>query len=486
MDVDASHQARYNPGYMAKKKAKIYSVKEINTKIKYVLEDGLPSLMVVKGEISGWRPHASGHSYFSLKDKSGILPCVMWKGRVGKIKFQVETGISVLATGHIDVYVPGGKFQFSVDKLEPAGVGGLQLAFEKMVKKLHTEGLFADDHKKPIPKYPMRIGIVTSASGAAVKDIADSVYTRWPCAKLLIYPAAVQGTAAAKEIAKAIKTVNKRNCELKIDVLIVGRGGGSMEDLWAFNEEAVARAIYTSKIPIISAVGHEIDTTIADYVADARASTPTKAGVIAVPDMKEVLERISTGERRLRHNAERKLEVCMYRLDAARASGVFRNPHLLVNNAAQQVDEAGLRLSESARRMFAVQREKLTQAQQRVMRIEPHRLIGEKKVQVNSLCNAMSTVIKNAASQRKPAVDRLENRMKNEIMRLIAKKQLQLTAAQNRLAGLNPRSVLERGYSITSLKETGKVVGSASEARAGDVLVTELAGNEKINSKVLD
>jgi exodeoxyribonuclease VII large subunit len=471
---------------MAKKKAKIYSVKQINTKIKHVLEDGLPSRMIVSGEISGWRPHASGHSYFMLKDEGGVLPCVMWKSRVDKLKFRVDAGLSVLATGHVDVYPAGGKYQFYVDKLEPAGVGDLQLAFEQMVKKLRADGLFDESHKKPIPPYPMRIGVVTSASGAAVKDIADSVYSRWPCAKILICPAAVQGDGAAKEIAAAIRTMNQRNKELELDVLIVGRGGGSMEDLWAFNEEPVARAIFASKIPVISAVGHEIDVTIADYVADARASTPTKAGVIAVPDMDEVLERVSAAERRLRHNAERKVEVCMYRLEAVKAAGAFRNPYLIVNNAAQQVDECQSRLGESAREMFAGLRERLMRAQERVMRIEPHRLIGEKKVEVNSLGNALSGAVKNAVAEKKPAVDRYENAVKSQIIQVLGKKQLQLTAIENRLAGLNPRAVLERGYSITSLKESGKVVGSAGDVKAGDLLVTELAGNEKINSKVLD
>lgn len=471
---------------MAKKNAKIYSVKEINTKIKYVLEDGLPSRMIVSGEISGWRPHSSGHSYFSLKDEGGILPCVMWKSAIERLKIDINSGMAVLATGHIDVYPAGGKYQYYVDKLQPAGIGDLQQAFEKMQKQLRAEGLFSDEHKKPIPKYPMRIGLVTSASGAAVKDIADSIYTRWPCAKMLIYPATVQGASAAKEIAKAIRGVNNRNNKLKIDILIVGRGGGSMEDLWAFNEEPVARAIYASKIPVISAVGHEIDFTIADYVADARASTPTKAGVIAVPDMTEVLERISAAQRRLQHNAERKVEVCMYRLEAAKASGAFRNPYLIVNNAAQQVDEASLRLTESARRMFGGLREKLMRGQERVMRIEPHRLIAEKKIEINSLCNTLSGVAKNTVSERKPGIERFENRIKSQIVQVIGKKQLQLTAIENKLAGLNPRAVLERGYSITSLKETGKVVIAASDAKTGDLLVTELAGNETINSKVVD
>lgn len=471
---------------MAKKNAKIYSVKEINTKIKYILEDGLPSRMIVSGEISGWRPHSSGHSYFSLKDEGGILPCVMWKSAVERLKIDINNGMAVLATGHIDVYPAGGKYQYYVDKLQPAGIGDLQQAFEKMVKQLSAEGLFSDEHKKPIPKYPMRIGLVTSASGAAVKDIADSIYNRWPCAKMLIYPATVQGASAAKEIAKAIRGVNNRNNKLKIDILIVGRGGGSMEDLWAFNEEPVARAIYASKIPVISAVGHEIDFTIADYVADARASTPTKAGIIAVPDMTEVLERISAAQRRLQHNAERKVEVCMYRLEAAEASGAFKNPYLIVNNAAQQVDEASLRLTESARSMFGGLREKLMRGQERVMRIEPHRLIAEKKIEINSLCNTLSGVAKNTVSERKPRIERFENRIKSQIVQVIGKKQLQLTAIENKLAGLNPRAVLERGYSITSLKETGKVVIAASDAKTGDLLVTELAGNETINSKVVD
>jgi len=471
---------------MAKKKSKIYSVKEINTKIKYVLEDGLPARMVVKGEMSGWRPHASGHSYFTLKDEGGVLPCVMWKSKVGKLKFQVDAGMAVLATGHIDVYPAGGKYQYYVDKLEPVGVGGLQLAFEQMVKQLSSEGLFGDEHKKAIPPYPMRIGIVTSASGAAVTDIADSVYSRWPCAKMLIYPAAVQGSGSAKEIAKAIRVINRRNKELGLDVMIVGRGGGSMEDLWAFNEEPVARAIFASKIPVISAVGHEIDFTIADYVADARASTPTKAGVIAVPDMGEVLERLSNDERRLRHNCERKVEVCMYRLGAVEGRSCFRDPLVVVNNAEQQVDETAMRLSDCIGRLLGGMRERLARGQEQVQRIEPHRLIGEKKLEVNALDNSIGAAMRNLVVRRKPVVERLENSAISTIERIINKKKLQLTAIENRLAGLNPKSVLDRGYSITTIRDTGKVVSAAGQVKGGDVLVTEFSGDERISSEVIE
>jgi len=471
---------------MAKKNPKIYSIKELNTKIKYVLEDGLPSRMVVKGEVSGWRPHASGHSYFNLKDEGSILPCVMWKSNVGKIKFKVDAGIEVLAKGYIDVYPQGGKYQYYVEKLEPVGVGDLQLKFEQMVKKLKTEGLFDEKHKKAIPPYPMRIGIVTSASGAAVKDIADSVYTRWPCAKMMIYPAAVQGEPAAKQIATAIRAMNRRNSELKLDVMIVGRGGGSMEDLWAFNEEPVARAIFASKIPVISAVGHEIDFTIADYVADARASTPTKAGVIAVPDMDEVLDRISEAEHRLGFNCQRNIEVSTYRLEAVQGRSCFRDPMLMVNNAAQQVDEAAGRLTETMDRMTSQMHQKLASSLEQVQRVEPHRLIGDKKLDINRLANNLSTGMKNLIETRKPTVERLENAAFSTIERILNKKKLQLTAIENRLGGLDPRSVLDRGYSITMFKDSGKVVGKAKQVKTGDVLVTELAGNERINSKVIE
>ncbi|MGD8787518.1 MAG: exodeoxyribonuclease VII large subunit, partial [Phycisphaerales bacterium] len=219
----------------------IYTVTQINSLIKVALEQTLPPRLIVKGEISGFKIHSSGHCYFSLKDEGGILPCVMWASKVRNVKFSPEDGMAVLATGHIDVYTVGGKYQLYVDKLEPEGTGALQLAFEQMVKKLRAEGLFDDEHKKPIPTYPERIGVLTSETGAAVHDIEDSIHSRWPCVKLFLYPVPVQGEGSAEKIAAALRDVNRRNKKLKLDVLIVGRGGGSLEDLWAFNEEVLAR-----------------------------------------------------------------------------------------------------------------------------------------------------------------------------------------------------------------------------------------------------
>ena len=270
-------------------RTKVYTVTQVNSLVKDVLQANLPSWLTIKGEITDWKQHQSGHCYFCLKDEESVLPCAMWRGSFSKVKFKPGNGLAVLVSGSIDLYVPQGRYKLIVDEMIPAGMGALQLAFEQMVRKLEAEGLFSPAHKKPLPKYPQRIGILTSESGAAVHDIADSIYNRWPCTRLALYPVPVQGPGAAEAIAAAIRDVNRRNDRLKLDVLIVGRGGGSLEDLWAFNEEVLARAIFESRIPIISAVGHEVDVTVADLVADARASTPTKAGVVAVPDMEDVL-----------------------------------------------------------------------------------------------------------------------------------------------------------------------------------------------------
>jgi exodeoxyribonuclease VII large subunit len=385
----------------------------------------------------------------------------MWGSNFKKAKFKPENGLAVFATGNVDVYEPQGKYQFYVDRMEPAGVGALQLAFEQMVKRLAAQGLFDEEHKKPLPKYPRRIGVLTSESGAAIDDIKKSIFDRWPCV-LCLYPVPVQGEGAAAKIASAIKDVNRRNDKLKLDILIVGRGGGSLEDLWAFNEEVLARAIYDSKIPIISAVGHEIDTTIADLVADARASTPTKAGVVAVPDAREVLEKLSAAQSRLTGDIESVIELAEQRLQTICASAAFRNPLLQVRNRQQQLDDMGGNLKELIGDMITDARERLNGYYEQVVRLEPHRLIGRKMVEVNELTSRA-----NAA-----------------VSALLGRVGLLLTAQENRLAGLNPRTVLKRGYSITMLKQTGMVLKNASQVQMGDTLVTELAEN-LIESKVI-
>jgi exodeoxyribonuclease VII large subunit len=418
----------------------VYTVSQVNTLIKTALENTLPGRLTVTGQISDWKVHSKGHCYFSLKDRGGVLPCVMWASSFAKVKFKPENGLAVFATGYIDVYPPQGKYQFYIERMEPAGVGALQLAFEQMVKRLEAQGLFAEAHKRPLPKFPQRIGILTSESGAALQDIIKSIFDRWPCVKLCFYPVPVQGEGAAEKIAAAIKDVNRRNNKLKLDVLIVGRGGGSLEDLWAFNEEVLARAIYDSKIPVISAVGHEVDTTIADLVADARASTPTKAGIVAVPDMRQVLEDLENKKATLN-----------------------RNIMLCVQYGGQQLDEVFAELVKEIKELLADGKDKLHHFYEEVIKIEPHRLLGRKTVEVNEL-----------RSQINAAVAVGLNRMA-----------LLITAQDNRLAGLNPKAVLKRGYSITTLKQTGSVVKSIADVQIGDDITTELAGENLIESRVI-
>ncbi len=446
------------------KDIKIYTVGQINTLIKVVLEQNLPSRFVVKGEIRDFKRHSSGHCYFSLKDVTGVLPCVMWASKFKSVKFDFDDGMAVLSTGYIDVYEASGKYQFYVEKLEPAGVGALQLAFEQMVKKLQAEGLFDDEHKKPIPKYPERIGIVTSETGAAVHDIVDSIYSRWPCVKLFLYPVPVQGEGAAAKIASTLREINKKNKTLKLDILIVGRGGGSLEDLWAFNEEILARAIFDSKIPIISAVGHEVDTTIADLVADKRASTPTKAGVVAVPDMYEILEQLNNIEMRIAGHTHGILRLANQNLKTILASAMFRNPILIVRTSEQRLDEISSELAESMQNLLNHAKRMLSDSYEKVVKIEPHRLIGVKKLELNNLQNRTNTAI-NA---------------------IINKFQIQITAASNRLEGLNPKSVLQRGYSITKNLKTGNLIRTADDIQLGDLIITELAEENMIESKVIN
>jgi exodeoxyribonuclease VII large subunit len=331
-----------------------------------------------------------------------------------------------------------------------------------MIKRLQAQGLFDEKHKKPLPVYPERIGIVTSESGAAVHDIVDSIHNRWPCVRLFLYPVAVQGEGAAHEIASALRDVNRRNDRLKLNVLIVGRGGGSLEDLWAFNEEVVARAIFDSQIPVISAVGHEVDTTIADLVADARASTPTKAGVVAVPDMYEVLGNLANKESRLMGIIRGRLDLARQNLRTIQASSVFRNPLLAVRDRQQQLDEANTRLAELTRVVVGRARTMLQASYEQIARIEPHRLIAKVTVGLNNL----------------------QNRAAAAANATLNKCRLQLTAKENLLAGLNPKSVLHRGYSITTRKKTGLLVRNSTDVQIGDRLVTELAEENLIESKV--
>jgi exodeoxyribonuclease VII large subunit len=466
------------------KDLRVFTVSEVNSLIKAVLQNHLPSRLAVTGEITDFRCYQSGHCYFTLKDESAQLPCVMWNSNFKKLKFKIENGMAVVTKGSIDVYEPSGKYQFYAETMEPAGMGALRLAFEQMVKRLKAAGLFDEAHKKPLPAYPFRIGIVTSEAGAAVHDISSSIFNRWPPAKLFLYPVPVQGEGAAEVIAAAIRDINRRNKNLRLELLIVGRGGGSPEDLWAFNEEVLARAIYDSKIPIISAVGHEIDTSVSDLVADACAATPTKAAVIAVPDINEVNERIEAMRRRVQTDAQSQLTFSRQSLKTILASSLFRNPRSLVQNVTQHLDETSDSLQNLFRQLLTQARQRLQFCFEKVIQIEPHRLLGRKTISLNDLQNRGGTALGAMISRNTSTLQNVQTRLERLMRQTLAKSELALTANQNRLEGLNPRAVLSRGYSITTNKRTGEVVRRAQSVNLGDVMITELADKNFIESWV--
>ena len=314
----------------------ILTVSELTKEIRKTLEESFQQVSVV-GEISNFKSHISGHWYFSLKDADAVINCTMWKGFNQYVFFTPQDGMKIIVNGKLTVYPPRGSYQLDIRSIKPAGLGELQEAFERLKKKLETEGLFEEKFKKPTPAFPERIGIVTAIDGAAFRDMVSVAGRRYPLAELVIAPARVQGSGAAESIVNSIKILNKSG---NIDVIILGRGGGSIEDLWAYNEEVVARAIFNSKIPVISGVGHEVDITIADYVADLRAPTPSVAMELATPDVVEINnfinEFLTKSSRIINAYIEEKKEDIF----SLRGSYGFRIPIDIVNRKSQQIDTA--------------------------------------------------------------------------------------------------------------------------------------------------
>ncbi len=314
---------------------KIYSISELTREIKVILEDSFLKVWV-EGEISNYTHHSSGHRYFTLKDQNAQIRCVMWKWMGKHLFFEPQDGIKVKASGQITVYEKSGQYQLVVSSMQPAGIGELELSFQQLKKKLSEEGLFDPEHKKPLPEFPETIGVVTSPTGAAIRDILNITRRRAPWVKILLWPVLVQGEGAAAQISHAIRRFNELD---NVDLLIVGRGGGSLEDLWAFNEEEVGRAIFKSKIPVISAVGHEIDFSISDFVADLRAPTPSAAAEIAVPDGEGLVSRIAGYASDLFTISRSVIDDSNRQLAEISARYGFRKPMEMIVQRAQRCDE---------------------------------------------------------------------------------------------------------------------------------------------------
>ena len=406
---------------------KYYSVTQYNQAIKNFLDSKEECQRVhIKGEISNYKGHTRGHLYFTLKDETSRINAVMFSSAASKLDFTPKDGDEVLIDGRISVYVDNGGYQVYAEKMTLAGNGDLLKKLEELKKKLGNEGLFDDAHKRPIPKYPTKIGIVTAPTGAAIRDILSTIKRRYPICETILFPALVQGDEAKFDVVSQIEKAN----EYDLDVLIVGRGGGSIEDLWAFNEEIVARAIYNSKIPIISAVGHEIDFTIADFVADLRAPTPTGAAEMAVPNMPDLINYIEQLKIRLNRNVTNKINNLMDNLNKYKTSYVLANPLASFEIKEQKLD-----------------------------------------TYINSLNNSIVYKINNAITK----YNHLKN---NHILinpqELFIKYNNSMELIVNKLELLNPLNVLSKGYTVS--KVNNKVIKSIKDVKVDD----------KLNIKLLD
>ena len=352
----------------------VYSVSQVNGYLKELV-DGDPLLrgLLVRGEVSNYKCYPSGHHYFSLKDEQGSIRCVMFRGDAARLRFRPVNGLSVIAYGRVSVYPRDGQYQLYCTQLMEDGRGALDRAFEALKKKLEAQGLFDPDRKQPLPAYPGRIALVTSPAGAAVRDMIRILRQRWPMTQVLVVPVRVQGEGAAEEIAAAIQRVNLRS---DIDLMIIGRGGGSREDLWAFNEEPVAWAISRSQIPVISAVGHEPDVAISDYVADVRASTPSNAAELAVPDQTQVRQRLEGLALRLTRAAQVRLDAGRRELRRLEQSRVLRNPVAVVDDQRMRLDGVQHRLALALERSLRRGRVELAELAGRIDAMSPLKVLG--------------------------------------------------------------------------------------------------------------
>ncbi|MGG0740102.1 exodeoxyribonuclease VII large subunit [Niallia taxi] len=405
----------------------------------------------VKGEISNFKQHSSGHMYFTLKDDKARILAVMFARSAQGMKFKPENGMKVLVKASVTVYEQSGQYQMYVQEMSPDGIGDLYLAYEQLKKKLEADGLFSAAHKKPIPKYPDTIGIITSPTGAAIRDVLITIKRRYPIAKIIIFPALVQGEAAAPSIVKAINKANSMETP-HIDVLIVGRGGGSIEELWAFNEEMVANAIFASSIPIISAVGHETDFTIADFVADLRAPTPTGAAEMAAPHMEELMERLLTRKARLIRATKERVDKEKHRLGKMEKSYAFRYPKLLLDQKMEQLDRQNELLQRNINKLFLLKEEKHELITRRLSRSHPQELLH------------------NAEKDR---VNLEKNLIRN--MNLIhQKKSHMFQSIIGKMDALSPLKIMERGYNLAYSPE-GKLISSINQVKEDEQIELRLS-----------
>ena len=413
---------------------KYISVEELNNIIKRKLDrDYELQNIFLRGEVSNLTKHGNGHYYFTLKDEKARIAAVMFKSSVIKLDFNVESGMKVLASGRITAYAPSGQYQIVVEEMHPDGLGKLYLEYEKLKKKLAAEGLFDPLHKKPIPSMPELVGIITAPKGAAIRDILSTFKRRWPLTKTILFPALVQGEGSEESLIASFKKAQ----EYPLDLIIIGRGGGSIEDLWSFNSEALAREIYNSRVPVISGVGHEIDTTICDLVADKRAPTPTGAAEMAVKDQNNFFSYLNSYYARLKQAIFKRIELKKEKLNNLSNSFVLKNPKNIYEGHIQKLDHLEMKIN-----------------------------------------NLFVSIV----NDKKSHYELLKSSYKHVLTTYINKKNQKFDLIINKLDALSPLNTMKRGYSIIYKDE--KIIKSAKKLKKDDVLELKLSDGDK-KAKVL-
>lgn len=430
------------------------TVSQLTGMIDAALRDHLPTSLLVRGEVSNFNHHrGSGHAYFTLKDADACVDCVMFKSDFSRVKFTPKDGMELLARGRIGVYPQRGRYQLYVGRLDPIGQGALELAFKQLCAKLEKEGLFRAERKKTVPKYPQRIAILTSTQTAALQDMLK-VLRRFPWLKLFIYHVPVQGDGSAERIASAVAHLGRTQQRIGgVDVILLGRGGGSLEDLWEFNEEVLARAIVASPIPIISGVGHEVDVTIADLVADVRAHTPTEAAQVATANWRTARDVIDAISLRLRRELRQLIVDARQRLSAIERHAIFRRPLDRINAARQLLDDRQRMLlmimSSRVRRLHS----RLLQLASRLHERHPRHAILLERQRLSGVSVRLHRAVSQSHSRRRD----------------------QIAALSSHLNAVSPQRVLNRGYTITTLRKTGAILRSAKTVKLGDRVITQFA-----------
>lgn len=468
----------------ASRPAEVLSVSQLTAQIKATLKGAFPKQLAVQGEVSNLsRPNQSGHLYFSIKDAGAVLPVAMFAQAARGLKFELQDGLEVIATGRLDVYEAGGRYNFVASSLVPVGTGALELAYQQLYEKLEGEGLFSPERKRPIPPYPRTIAVLTSRTAAALQDILK-VLRRFPFLRVVVVPVPVQGEGAADKIAKALEGVNRVAESLGgVDVILLGRGGGSFEDLFEFSREVVARAVAASAIPVVTGIGHEVDTAIADLVADHHAHTPTEAATFVTRYWAHAAEFCRSADERLTRRIEQIMAEAGRRLERVARAAVFARPREFVERRHQRVDDLETRLRLRCTGKLAAARRELEAVAARLSARDPRRVLQERHKWLFSaegrLGGAMQRRFRGWEGQLVQLAGRLERRGP---VALLERLSARLMAAEGQLRVLGPESVLARGYSITR-RPDGSVVRRAAEVAAGDALVTRLADGE-VRSRV--